>query len=191
MVSWKDEEDLADESVYRAGYMVPNALFFVRNHTRTPRLDAATWRLSVTGAGLERALELTYENILAMPSHSMTRYVECAGNGRSLFETAYGKRAQGTQWKLGAIGVAEWTGVQLSTILDHAGLKRTARDVMAEGAGRPQGAASYFGDQGPGRGHTARLCHEWRPSAARPRFSRPTAHPGVDRRVEYQMARTP
>jgi sulfane dehydrogenase subunit SoxC len=68
-----------------------------------------------------------------MPSHSVMRYVECAGNGRSLFETAYGKKAQSTQWKLGAIGVAEWTGVQLSTILDHAGLKRTARDVMAEG----------------------------------------------------------
>jgi DMSO/TMAO reductase YedYZ molybdopterin-dependent catalytic subunit len=121
------------EAMYGRGYVVPNDLFFVRDHTRTPRLDAATWRLSVAGTGLERALDLTYEDILAMPSHSVVRYVECAGNGRSLFETAYGKKAQGTQWKLGAIGVAEWTGVQLSTILDHAGLKRTARDVMAEG----------------------------------------------------------
>jgi hypothetical protein len=68
-----------------------------------------------------------------MPSVSVVRYVECAGNGRSFFEAAYGKKAQGTQWKLGAVGVAEWTGVRLRDILDRAGLKRTARDVMPEG----------------------------------------------------------
>src|SRR6266850_909197 len=49
------------------------------------------------------------------------------------FENAYGKKAQGTQWKLGAIGVAEWTGVRLRDVLDRAGLKRTAKDVMPEG----------------------------------------------------------
>jgi DMSO/TMAO reductase YedYZ molybdopterin-dependent catalytic subunit len=121
------------ENLYGRGYLTPNALFFVRNHTRTPRLEAATWRLMVGGSGVERPLELTYEALLAMPSRSVIRYVECAGNGRSFFATAYGKKAQGTQWKLGAIGVAEWTGVPLSVVLDRAGLKRTARDVMAEG----------------------------------------------------------
>ena len=98
------------ESLYGRGYLVPNALFFVRNHTRTPRLDAATWRLTVTGSGITRPLELTYDDLLAMPAHSVIRALECAGNGRSLFATAYGKKAQGTQWKLGAIGLAEWTG---------------------------------------------------------------------------------
>jgi DMSO/TMAO reductase YedYZ molybdopterin-dependent catalytic subunit len=121
------------ENMYSRGYLVPNALFFVRNHTKTPRIDIATWRLQVEGSGVERPLELTYDDILSMPSRSVIRYVECAGNGRSFFEAAYGKKAQGTQWKLGAIGVAEWTGVPLSTILDHAGLKQSAKDVMAEG----------------------------------------------------------
>jgi DMSO/TMAO reductase YedYZ molybdopterin-dependent catalytic subunit len=68
-----------------------------------------------------------------MPSVSVIRTIECAGNGRSFFEEAYGKKAQGTQWKLGAVGVAEWTGVPLRTVLERAGLKRTARDVMPEG----------------------------------------------------------
>jgi Oxidoreductase molybdopterin binding domain len=40
---------------------------------------------------------------------------------------------QGTPWQLVAIGVAEWTGVPLSAVLDRAGLKRITRDVMAEG----------------------------------------------------------
>jgi sulfane dehydrogenase subunit SoxC len=121
------------ETLYGRGYLVPNDRFFVRNHTRTPRLDVATWRLQVEGSGVERPLELRYDELLAMPSLSVIRYVECAGNGRSLFQTAYGKQAQGTQWKLGAIGVAEWTGVPLREILERAGLKGTARDIMVEG----------------------------------------------------------
>lgn len=121
------------ENLYGRGYVVPNGLFFVRNHTRTPRLEAATWRLTVTGSGITRPLELTYDDILALPARSVIRHIECAGNGRSLFEAAYGKKAQGTQWKFGAIGVAEWTGVPLREVLARAGLKATAVDVMAEG----------------------------------------------------------
>src|SRR5205823_1292866 len=34
------------------GYVVPNANFFVRNHTSTPLIDAQTWNLSVFGTGL-------------------------------------------------------------------------------------------------------------------------------------------
>jgi DMSO/TMAO reductase YedYZ molybdopterin-dependent catalytic subunit len=121
------------EQLYQRGYVVPNALFFVRNHTRTPRIELSTWRLRVEGSGVLRPLALTYDELLAMPSVSVLRSIECAGNGRSFFEVAYGKKPQGTQWKLGAIGVAEWTGVPLSTILDRAGLKRSARDVMPQG----------------------------------------------------------
>jgi DMSO/TMAO reductase YedYZ molybdopterin-dependent catalytic subunit len=121
------------EQLYPRGYVVPNELFFVRNHTRTPRIEVSTWRLRIEGSGVQRPLELTYDELLAMPSISVLRSIECAGNGRSFFEAAYGKKPQGTQWKLGAIGVAEWTGVPLSTILDRAGLKRSARDVMPQG----------------------------------------------------------
>ena len=121
------------ETMYGRGYLVPNDLFFVRNHTRTPRLDVATWRLQVEGSGVERPFELRYDDLLAMPSLSVIRSIECAGNGRSFFQAAYGKQAQGTQWKLGAIGVAEWTGVPLREVLERAGLKRTARDIMVEG----------------------------------------------------------
>ncbi|HEU4343429.1 MAG TPA: sulfite oxidase [Candidatus Binatia bacterium] len=121
------------EAMYGRGYLVPNELFFVRNHTRTPTVDVNSWRLKIDGSGVSRSLELTYDDVLAMPAVSFVRYVECAGNGRSFFEGAHGKKAQGTQWKLGAIGVAEWTGVPLREILERAGLKKTARDVMPEG----------------------------------------------------------
>ena len=121
------------EAMYARGYIVPNELFFVRNHTRTPTIEVNNWRLKIEGSGVNRNLELTYDDLLAMPAVSYLRYVECAGNGRSFFESAYGKKAQGTQWKLGAIGVAEWTGVPLREILERARVKKTARDVMPEG----------------------------------------------------------
>jgi DMSO/TMAO reductase YedYZ molybdopterin-dependent catalytic subunit len=46
--------------------------------------------------------------------------------------------AQGTQWKLGGIGFATWTGVPLSALLDRAGIKGTAREVMAIGLDQPR-----------------------------------------------------
>lgn len=121
------------EAMYTRGYVVPNELFFVRNHSRTARLDAASWRLSVEGSGVTNPRQFTYDEIVGLPSVTVTRFVECAGNGRSFFETTYGNRAQGGQWKLGAIGVAEWTGVPLREVLDRAGLRRAAKDVMPQG----------------------------------------------------------
>jgi sulfane dehydrogenase subunit SoxC len=121
------------EAMYSRGYVVPNELFFVRNHSRSARLEAAPWRLRVEGSGVSKPREFTYDEILAMPSVTVTRFIECAGNGRSFFEASYGKKAQGGQWKLGAIGVAEWTGVPLREVLGRVGLKPTAQDVMPEG----------------------------------------------------------
>ncbi len=121
------------ENMYGRGYVVPNDLFFIRDHSSTPKIDVASWKLRVEGSGVERPLELTYDQLIAMPAVSVTRFLECAGNGRSYFDTVGGQKASGTQWKLGAIGVAEWTGVPLGAVLERAGPKRTARDVMPEG----------------------------------------------------------
>jgi sulfane dehydrogenase subunit SoxC len=121
------------EAMRTQGYLVPNELFFVRNHTRTPHIDVDTWRLRVEGSGVETPLELTYSDIVSMGTTSVTRFIECAGNGRSFFASQQGTATSGTQWKLGAIGVAEWTGVPLWRVLQAAGLKRTAVDVMPEG----------------------------------------------------------
>jgi DMSO/TMAO reductase YedYZ molybdopterin-dependent catalytic subunit len=59
--------------------------------------------------------------------------VECTGNARSFFTTQQGQTVSGTAWKLGAVGVAAWRGVRLSTVLRAAGLKHDAVDVMPEG----------------------------------------------------------
>ena len=121
------------ETMRRRGYLVPNELFFVRNHTSTPHIEVDTWRLRIEGSGISNPIELTYDDLVSMGADSEIKFIECAGNGRSFFGTQQGMLASGSQWKLGAIGVAEWTGVPLGVVLELAGLKRTAVDVMPEG----------------------------------------------------------
>jgi DMSO/TMAO reductase YedYZ molybdopterin-dependent catalytic subunit len=132
------------ENMASRGYLTPNDLFFVRQSTKTPRLTAENWKLTVSGAGVTKPLEFTYDQFLALPEvTSVIRYVECAGNGRAFFKDVIGQETflsgeKGVktplpQWKLGAIGVAEWTGVPLGALLERAGVKPSAVDVVPGG----------------------------------------------------------
>jgi DMSO/TMAO reductase YedYZ molybdopterin-dependent catalytic subunit len=127
------------EALAGQGLNVPIDRFFVRNHTRTPRIDAASWRLQVFGTGLhgaptrDHAVEFGYSELLAMPAQTITAAVECAGNGRSFFTAQQGDQVSGTPWRLGGIGVARWRGVPLATVLRRAGLSDTAVEVMPSG----------------------------------------------------------
>jgi DMSO/TMAO reductase YedYZ molybdopterin-dependent catalytic subunit len=113
------------------GYVTPASHFFVRNHTNTPSIDPATWRLRVEGNAVARPLQLSFDELQRLPSRSVICYVECAGNGRGFFKELQGKVASGTQWRFGAIGVAEWTGVPLATVLEMARVKPgTPRDIL-------------------------------------------------------------
>ncbi|GLZ33791.1 sulfite oxidase [Lentzea sp. NBRC 105346] len=116
-----------------SGHVIPNDRFFVRNHTRTPVIDAATWRLRVHGNGVRRPLELTYRDLRALPSCTVETVIECAGNGRSFYTSQQGQAVAGTPWKLGAVGLARWRGVRLSTVLRLAGLRHDAVDVLPVG----------------------------------------------------------
>src|SRR3954447_8899695 len=62
------------------GYHIPNERFFVRNHTATPIIDPATWRLNVFGTGLRHpeGLTLSLRDLHRLPSHTLTAFIECA-----------------------------------------------------------------------------------------------------------------
>jgi DMSO/TMAO reductase YedYZ molybdopterin-dependent catalytic subunit len=65
-----------------------------------------------------------------MPSETLVVTLECAGNGRTLFNPPI----EGEKWNLGAVSTAEWTGVRLSEVLDRAGVRNSAREVLFRGA---------------------------------------------------------
>lgn len=129
LVAYSDKEfgtplDLID------GLNVPNELFFIRSYGPIlTTIEPDAWRLKVTGL-VERELELTLDDLKALPQRTMTAFLECSGNSRSGFEPP----AEGTKWGDTAIGNAEWHGVSLSSVLALAGVKPGAVDVVSQGA---------------------------------------------------------
>jgi DMSO/TMAO reductase YedYZ molybdopterin-dependent catalytic subunit len=113
------------------GVVMPNAHFYVRNHFPIPRLNAATWRLSVGGL-VERPLSLSLSELKNMRSQTLVVTLECAGNGRSLFSPAI----EGEKWDLGAVSTAEWTGVPLVEVMERAGIKTGAAELLFRGVDR-------------------------------------------------------
>ncbi len=109
--------------------LTPTNRFFVRNHFRVPTLEAAAWRLKVEGE-VEKEFELDYDQLKKLPSQTLTATIECAGNGRAFLVP----KAKGVAWELGAVGNAEWTGVPLAAVLEKAGVKDGAMEVVLEGA---------------------------------------------------------
>jgi sulfane dehydrogenase subunit SoxC len=116
-----------------ADYLTPIDHFFVRTQGSTPKIDPQSWSLAVEGSGVKKRVELSYEDLLSFPRVTYVRALECAGNGRILFARRYGVMPIGNEWGLGAIGVARWTGVRLRDILECAGLRPNAVQVMPEG----------------------------------------------------------
>jgi len=100
-------------------WLTPVEKFFVRSHLGTPSIKREEWRLTVEGS-VRRPREWTWSQIRQMEQESRTVTVECAENlpGGSL------------------VGNARWTGVPLARLLEEAGVKDDAREVVLEGADR-------------------------------------------------------
>lgn len=116
-------------------FLTPNELFFIRsNGPLSVEIDPAEWRLRVTGL-VNQELELSLDDLKAMPSRTITAFLECSGNSRGRFATQNPDLgpAEGTQWGNGAIGNAEWTGVSLLDVLNEAGIQEGAVDVVSQG----------------------------------------------------------
>jgi DMSO/TMAO reductase YedYZ molybdopterin-dependent catalytic subunit len=111
------------------GRITPNHQFFVRCHFPMPKIDIAAWRLRVDGL-VQNELALSLADLRAMPSADVTATLECAGNSRGQLVP----KASGLLWQLGAVGNAKWTGVPLSAVLEKAGLRSGAVEVILEGA---------------------------------------------------------
>jgi DMSO/TMAO reductase YedYZ molybdopterin-dependent catalytic subunit len=112
-------------------WVTPKPVFFVRNHFDLPGIDPATWALQITGC-VAREVTFDLQTLEPYPQRTVFATLECAGNGRSFLIAAM----PGVQWGAGAIGHAEWTGVPLYLLLQEAGLRPEALEVVAEGADR-------------------------------------------------------
>ena len=119
-------------------WITDNDIFFKRNQGQIPEnpVSLDDWRLSVDGQ-VVNTLSLSFEDIRRLPKVEVANTLECSGNSRSLLS----KKASGNPWTVGGVGNAIWGGVQLSDVLEQAGLGKDANHVSFEGFDKPLGSA--------------------------------------------------
>src|SRR5947208_826725 len=128
--------------------LTPTKSFYVRTHFPIPTIDRNAWSLQVEGE-VEKPFAINYEQLMTLESVTAPVTLECAGNNRNFLEP----KVKGVQWRLGAVGTAEWTGVSLSVLLDRAKPKPPAAEVVFEGA---DGGILEDPKSPPGKLHFAR-----------------------------------
>src|ERR1041385_7660133 len=111
------------------GFITQTSAFYVRTHFPIPKIDKDKWHLRVEGE-VEKPFELNYRELLKLEAKTVPVTLECAGNSRNFLEP----KVKGVQWGLGAVGTAEWTDVPLSSLLNRARVKASAREIVLEGA---------------------------------------------------------
>lgn len=112
--------------------VTPNDVFFVRNNGNPPsKVDLATWTLTIEGESAKSKKVYTLQDLKTkFKEYSYNLVIECGGNGRSEFSPD----AKGSQWGVGAVGCAKWTGVRLKDVLQDAGIKSDAVYIGYYGA---------------------------------------------------------
>src|SRR6202047_987214 len=116
------------------GTTTPNGLHFTINHGGVPNIDPDKHRLVIHGL-VKRPLEFTLETLSRYPMISRMAFVECGGNSAPMFSP---EPLQETVQALhGLASCAEWTGVELSTLLEETGIDPRAKWFIAEGADSP------------------------------------------------------
>ena len=111
--------------------ITPTGLHYLLVHFDIPAIDPTAWRLRIDGL-VDRTVELSLDDIRARPRQTVPVTLECAGNGRARLRP----RPMSNPWLLEAIGTAEWTGTPLGPILDEAGVRDDAIELVFTGADR-------------------------------------------------------
>ncbi|MDA1001312.1 MAG: sulfite oxidase [bacterium] len=108
--------------------ITPAGMHYVLHHYDVPQPDPAAWRLEVGGL-VEKPLSLSLDALRGMPAAAYAAVFECAGNGRAHMAP----RRLSQPWFHGGVGCAEWRGVRLRAVLEAAGVKAGAPEILFTG----------------------------------------------------------
>ena len=113
------------------GIITPNGLHFERHHQGWWDIDPRQHRLMVMGL-VRQPTVYTMDELMRLPSVSRIHFIECGANtGMEWGNVA----VPSVQYTHGMLSCSEYTGVRLSTLLEHCGADtRNGRYVLAEGA---------------------------------------------------------
>src|SRR5712672_249339 len=126
----RDDPRNAETAAHALGaYLTSAADRFLRSNFAIPRLSRRAHRFEIAGL-VERPLTLGIDELSVLPQRTLTVTTECAGNHR----TTLSPLPPGEPWSGGAVSTARWTGVPLAALLERAGLRPGAVEVIATGA---------------------------------------------------------
>ena len=111
--------------------VTPVGLHYLLIHYDIPVVEPESWRLEV-GGEVEQSLSLSLSDIRARPAVTLHVTMECAGNGRAQLSP----RPISQPWLVEAVGSAQWTGTPLKALLEDAGIRAPAVEVLFAGLDR-------------------------------------------------------
>lgn len=111
--------------------VTPAGLHYLLIHFDIPATDAAQWRLAI-GGQVGRPRTLSLDEIRALPAKTLRVTLECAGNGRGQTSPRY----PSMPWLEEGVSTAEWTGTPLAALLEAAGVRPEAREIVFRGTDR-------------------------------------------------------
>lgn len=101
-------------------WITPNSEVFAVSHYGTPEVDAARWRLEVSGL-VRRPATFSLAEVRARKRRSVTATLECSGNSSN-------------PGFMGAVGNVTWTGTPLAPLLRECAPLKRAVEVVFFGA---------------------------------------------------------
>jgi DMSO/TMAO reductase YedYZ molybdopterin-dependent catalytic subunit len=111
--------------------VTPVGLHYLLIHYDVPVVDEEAWRLGVDGE-VEAPVELSLDELRALPAHEVVATFECAGNGRARFVP----RPVSQPWLQEAVGTGRWRGARLRDVLALARPSERAVEVVFTGLDR-------------------------------------------------------
>lgn len=111
--------------------VTPTGLHYLLTHYDIPPIRPHAWRLEI-GGHVATPMSLPLDDLRARPAVTTTVTMECAGNGRALFD----ERPVSQPWLLEAVGTASWTGTPLAPLLERAGVAAQTADIVFTGLDR-------------------------------------------------------
>jgi sulfane dehydrogenase subunit SoxC len=111
--------------------LTPIGLHYLLTHYDIPQVDPAGWRLELGGL-VERPLSASLDDLRARTAVELAVTMECAGNGRAHVQP----HVVSQPWLLEAVGTARWCGAPLSGLLEEAGVRDGAVEVLFTGLDR-------------------------------------------------------
>lgn len=129
-------------TLLRETSITPKDRLFVRNNQVLPETlttegaKVGDWQIELAGL-LDKPRTVRAADLAKLPQEQVELVLQCSGNGRANFAKTV--KADGVQWKHGAMGNVNFKGVRLKTLLDHLGvnIKPEAKFIAAEGKDSP------------------------------------------------------